>query len=183
MPTTLLSSYLSFKVLQVWLFVKGNLWHILEKITDFQAAQLHSNILVQSCMVCTQVVITHLTKHVCQKLFLLMTTSIIQVLPWPKDSYSTHQKNSTLWNPKVHHAHKSQSMESVLSQFNPIHIFTTNFSNEHFNIILSNVPHGLSSTWLLTTLLYAFHFIYVCCISCPSHPSWFHHLNSIMCRV
>ena len=42
----LLQNYLFLKIFQVRLLVQCYLWHILEEIPDFQAAQLNSNILI-----------------------------------------------------------------------------------------------------------------------------------------
>jgi hypothetical protein len=81
----LLQSYLFFKIFQVRLLVQCYLWHVLEEISNFKAAQLHGNILIQSRVVCTQIVIPHLTKY---------TANLVKVAKY----YSfTLLINSMLW--------------------------------------------------------------------------------------
>lgn len=55
--------YLTLQVFQIALLVQGDLWHILEKVADFQAAELNRNVLIQSGMVRKQVIISYLNMY------------------------------------------------------------------------------------------------------------------------
>jgi hypothetical protein len=57
---------------------------------------------------------------------------------WEADSrLGNKEVPHLLWNPKVHYrVHKSQLLESILSQMNPIHALTPYSSEIRFNIIL-----------------------------------------------
>jgi hypothetical protein len=81
----LLQSYLFFKIFQVRLLVQCYLWHVFEEISNFKTAQLHCNILVQSRMVCTQIVVSHLTKY---------TTNLVKVAKYRSFALLI---NSMLW--------------------------------------------------------------------------------------
>lgn len=59
------------------------------------------------------------------------------------------QKIFLLRNPTVHHCHNNRSvLGHILSQFNPIHIFTTFFSKIHLNISLLYMLKTLQVTFL-----------------------------------
>jgi len=68
---------------------------------------------------------------------------------WEADSHSACQEIPLLlWNPKVHfRVQKNQPSFSILSQMNPVRIFSPYFPKIHSNIIFPLTPR--SSEWFL----------------------------------
>ena len=92
------------------------------------------------------------------------------------------------WNPAVRYrVHKSPSLVSILSQFNPVTL-TSYFFKIRATIILPSTPR--SSKW---SLPFRFPHQNPVCTSplpdtChmlhpPSHPSWYNHPNNIWWRI
>lgn len=54
--------YLTLQVFQIALLVQSDLWHVLEKIADLQAAELNRDVLIQSGVVREQVIVSHLNR-------------------------------------------------------------------------------------------------------------------------
>jgi hypothetical protein len=53
-------------------------------------------------------------------------------------SFSLTQNSLLLWIPKIYH-HHHRLLGPLLSQFNPMHIFTTDFSKIYFHVIFSQL--------------------------------------------
>jgi hypothetical protein len=66
--------------------------------------------------------------------------------PWEAASRSAPQEfPNILWNPKVHHVHKSPPLVPTLNHIHPVHTTTSYFSKIHFIIILASTAR--SSYW------------------------------------
>jgi len=115
--------------------------------------------------------------------------------PWEANRCLASQEiPRILWNQKVHyHFHKRLQLDLILSHLNPVHIVIPYFSKIHFRIIFpythTHTHTHTSSKWPLPLQVFQLklrcisHSSSACCMSCPSHPPWFHLHNNILWRV
>jgi hypothetical protein len=80
---------------------------------------------------------------------------------------------SSFWNPNIHFRfHKSQLLDLILNQTNPVHTITP--YNIHFNIIIPSMHKSTEcSSGFLIEILYAF-FIPSMCATRPAHLGILH---------
>jgi hypothetical protein len=109
--------------------------------------------------------------------------------PSPADRHSAGQEiPCLLWNPNVHHCvHKSQHLDTILSQQNPVCSIDPYLLMVHLNVILLPTPRSsqLSLPFgppnqkpVNTSPLH-----HACYPSHPPRPPWFNHPNNIRWRI
>jgi hypothetical protein len=118
---------------------------------------------------------------------LLLIHSVGLVPSWEANSRPVRQIPRLLWNPNVHcHVHKSPPQDPVLSQMNPVHTITLQFS-EFFLTLFSYLHPGLTRSLFRssfpTRIQYAFLFpFHAFCLTRSSYP-WFDHPSNIWWRL
>jgi hypothetical protein len=107
--------------------------------------------------------------------------------PWEANSHwGSHEILRLLWNPKVRYC-QSPPLVPILSQMNPVHTFSSYFSNIHSYIIFPSIPR--SSEWSLTPSVFQTKTLHIsqlsraCYMLHPSHPLWFDHFNDILWSI